>query len=238
LLLVVAHPDDETFGCGSLLLLAADQGWETTVVCATRGEAGELTRGCALGGRTLADVRERKLRQAADVLGVSRLLLLDFIDSGMDGAAPAGSLFAADPTAVAAAVHAAAIELDPDVIVSLDAADGHRDHARVRDASVLVAAERGIPVYLQALPRSLMDRWVEHMTEARPEMAHLKYAELGTPDDQIAVVLDTNGYLTAREQAIAVHRSQTTPYEGLPEELRRDFLTREYLLDGQRFRPR
>jgi hypothetical protein len=77
-----------------------------------------------------------------------------------------------------------------------------------------------------------MDRWVEHMTEARPEMAHLKYAELGTPDDQIAVVLDTSGYLTTREQAIAVHRSQTSPYEGRPEELRRDFLTHEYLLDG------
>ena len=37
---VVAHPDDETFGCGSMLLHAAGSGAETAVVCATRGEEG------------------------------------------------------------------------------------------------------------------------------------------------------------------------------------------------------
>ena len=45
LMVVVAHPDDETFGTGSVLLHAAAAGMETTVVCATRGEAGEITPG-------------------------------------------------------------------------------------------------------------------------------------------------------------------------------------------------
>ena len=45
LLVVVAHPDDETFGTGSVLLHAAASGWATTVVCATRGEAGEVVEG-------------------------------------------------------------------------------------------------------------------------------------------------------------------------------------------------
>ena len=39
---VVAHPDDETFGCGSTLLHAAQVGAVTAVTCATRGEAGEV----------------------------------------------------------------------------------------------------------------------------------------------------------------------------------------------------
>ena len=230
LLLVVAHPDDETFGCGSTLLHAAAHGWETTVVCATRGEAGEPAPGVDLGGRPLAELREEELRAAASLLGVSRLVLLDFVDSGMDGDLPAGSLAAADPAAVLAAVRAVATEVDPDVVVSLDAADGHRDHAAVRDAAVAVAAERGVPAYLQALPRSLMDRWVAHMVQARPDMAHLRYADLGTPDEEISVVLDTSAHLEARERAIAIHATQTSPYDGLPDELRRDFLTRDYLL--------
>src|SRR5690242_4937705 len=58
---VVAHPDDETFGCGSLLLHAAAKGATTSVVCATRGEAGE---GAA---DDLGAVRERELREAARV---------------------------------------------------------------------------------------------------------------------------------------------------------------------------
>lgn len=232
LLLVVAHPDDETFGCGSLLLAADAEGWSTTVVCATRGEAGEPAPGIDLGGRPLAELREEELRIAADLLGVAELVLLDFADSGMDDEPPTGSLCAADPAAVTEAVRTVAAEVDPDIMVSLDAADGHRDHARVRDATTTVAAERGVPAYLQALPRSLMDRWVAHMVEARPDMAHLRYAELGTPDEEVAVVLDTSAHLATRERAIAVHASQTSPYDGLPDDLRRDFLTRDYLLRG------
>lgn len=232
LLLAVAHPDDETFGCGSLLLAAAAAGWSTTVVCATRGEAGEPAPGVDLAGRSLAEVREEELREAADLLGVGRLVLLDFTDSGMSEEPPAGSLCAADPAAVTAAVRAVAAEVDPDAVVSLDAADGHRDHARARDAAVAVARERGVPAYLQALPRSLMDRWVAHMVEARPDMEHLRYAGLGTPDDEIAVVLDTEAHLEARERAIAVHASQTSPYDGLPDDLRRAFLTRDHLVRG------
>ncbi|MFC7493055.1 MULTISPECIES: PIG-L deacetylase family protein [unclassified Nocardioides] len=230
LLLVVAHPDDETFGCGSLLLHAAAEGWETTVVCATRGEAGEPAPGTDLGGRPLGEHRATELHEAGDVLGVRRLVLLDFVDSGMDGDADPATLHGADPAAVAAAVRAVADETDPDVVVSLDGGDGHRDHARVRDAAVAVAAERSVPAYLQALPRSLMSRWAEHMAQARPEMAHLRYAELGTPDERIAVVLDTTAHLDRRERAIAVHRSQVSPFEGLPDDLRRAFLTREHLV--------
>ena len=114
--------------------------------------------------------------------------------------------------------------------MSLDAADGHRDHARVRDAAVEIARERGVPAYLQALPRSLMARWAAHMATVRPEMAHLRYADLGTPDEEVALVIDTAEHLEAREQAMARHASQTSPYDGLPEDLRRDFLTREHLL--------
>ena len=40
LLVVLAHPDDESFPMGGTLAKYAAQGAEVTLVCATRGEAG------------------------------------------------------------------------------------------------------------------------------------------------------------------------------------------------------
>jgi LmbE family N-acetylglucosaminyl deacetylase len=229
LAVVVAHPDDETFGCGSVLLAAADQGWRTTVVCATRGEAGAPTPGTHLGSRSLGDVREQELREAATVLGVAAVRLLDFHDSGMDGDPPAESLVGAPYAAVLDAVRRAVTEVDPDVVLTIDASDGHRDHARIRDAAVEAGRERGTPVYLQCLPRSLMHRWASHMASVQPDLAHLREAELGTPDEELTLVVDSSDHLPDRERAIALHRSQTSPYEGLPDELRLAFLTRDHL---------
>ena len=85
LMVVVAHPDDETFGCGSLLLHASAAGAITEVVCATRGEAGEVAPGVRLPHGGLGPLREAELREAARLLGVRRVELLAFGDSGMDG---------------------------------------------------------------------------------------------------------------------------------------------------------
>ena len=67
---VVAHPDDETFGCGSILLHAAAAGARTTVVCATRGEAGGVAAGVHVPTGGIAALREDELHSAARALGV------------------------------------------------------------------------------------------------------------------------------------------------------------------------
>ncbi len=62
---VVAHPDDETFGCGSLLLHAAAAGASTSVLCATRGEAGEIADPSLATPETLGVVRAGELAAAS-----------------------------------------------------------------------------------------------------------------------------------------------------------------------------
>src|SRR3712207_5085405 len=142
---VVAHPDDETFGCGSVLLHAAAAGAATAVVCATRGEEGGTTD-------DLGEVREKELRAAAELLGVSRVDLLGFADSGISGEAGPGTLVAAPFPDVVAAVTAAVADFRPDVLVTLDASDSHRDHARIRDAALQAACAVRVPrVYLACL---------------------------------------------------------------------------------------
>lgn len=234
---VVAHPDDETFGCGSVLLHAASCGAVTAVCCATLGQAGEPPAGSRLTAQELGRLRERELHQAATLLGVSRVDLLGFADSGMSGAAAEGSLVAAPFPLVTAAVRERIEDFAPDILITLDASDGHRDHARIRDATIAACDAVGVPlVYLQCLPRSLMRRWADSMRRERPDVEHLalEIANLGTPDDEITTVVDTAGQLAMRERAIAAHASQVSPFEALPDDLRHAFLTADRL---QRVRP-
>ncbi len=165
---VVAHPDDETFGCGSLLLHAARAGACTAVVCATRGEEGEVRAGVPVPEGGVAALREGELREAAALMGVRRVDVLDFRDSGMEGEPAPDSLVAAGAWEVAAAVEAAVRSFRPHVLVTLDGSDGHRDHARIRDVTVSVGGSLGLPVYLQCLPRSTMRLRAEHMAEIDP----------------------------------------------------------------------
>lgn len=234
LLVVVAHPDDETFGCGSILAHAAAQGMVTTVCCATRGEAGQPAPGSGVRREELGEVRERELRAAAAVLGVRQVDLLDYADSDMTGEPPDGALVTAPLDDVRDAV-AAVIERErPDVVVTLDASDGHRDHARIRDATLAAvrttawSVER---VYLQSIPRSLLRRWAEHERTRRPDSPYLDVdeAEFGTPDDAVTTVIDTSGQLERRRAAIACHASQTSPFAGLPADLEHDFLATDHL---------
>jgi LmbE family N-acetylglucosaminyl deacetylase len=233
LLLVVAHPDDETFGCGSLLLHAAAAGAVTTVVCATRGEAGEVASDVQLPAGGLGALREAELREAARLLGVRRVELLAFRDSGMEGDADPSTLVGAPFDAVKEAVARAAEAAEPDVVVTLDGSDGHRDHARVRDAALEVAEERGIPAYLQCLARSTMERWAEFMAAGDRDSPYLHLGPLGTPDDELTDRIDTTAFLGARWRAIRAHRSQTSPFEGLPDELAAAFLCTEHLVRVQ-----
>lgn len=226
---VVAHPDDETFGCGSLLLHARSAGAVTAVCCATRGEAGEVTHGVAIPAGGVGELREGELRAAAKLLGVGRIDLLDLLDSGMAGDAGPGTLMAAEASLVRTRILRAVDAFRPDVIVTLDGSDGHRDYSRVRDVTIEVAAERGVPVYLHCLPRSAMKRWAEHMSQEHADSAYLTLGELGTPEEQVTHVVDTTAFWQQRWTAIRAHRSQTSPFEGLPDDLARAFLCREHL---------
>jgi LmbE family N-acetylglucosaminyl deacetylase len=228
LLVVVAHPDDETFGCGSLLLHARRRGVLTSVVCATRGEQGELADGVEAPAG-LGALREQELRAAAVRLGVDEVDVLDFVDSGMHGACPADTLCAAPAERLDDVISAAVERHRPSVVVTLDGSDGHRDHLVVRDTLRRVLHGSNIPLYLHGLPRSLMHSWIRERTGDPGSTDYTTLPEIGTPDEQFTTVIDTAALIEARLTAIAEHRSQRSPFEGLTDELRNAFLGREHL---------
>ena len=85
LLAVLAHPDDESLGFGGTLAKYADEGVETYLVTATRGEHGRFG---SLGKNgdpvEVGRVRESELRAAAAVLGVREVVLLNYPDGAVD----------------------------------------------------------------------------------------------------------------------------------------------------------
>lgn len=228
LLVVVAHPDDESFGCGSILAHAAAAGLDTYVTCATRGESGESR----VETDDLGAQREAELRAAAAILGVTDVEVLDHRDSGMNGEPATGTLAAAPPELIRDQIRRRIGEVRPSIVVTLDASDGHRDHAIIRDATLAAIDEGEAPppsTYLSCLARSSMARWADRMRTIGGGDAYLALSELGTPDEQITRTVDVTALLPQRWAAIRAHESQASPYDDLPEDLQVDFLATDRL---------
>jgi LmbE family N-acetylglucosaminyl deacetylase len=121
LLGLFAHPDDETFCAGGTLAKFAAAGWETMVVSATRGQAGQIHDARVATRRTLGQVRERELRSACAHLGVQHVRCFDYMD---------GSLEQSDRHELIGRVVATIRDFRPDVVITFgaDGAYGHPDH--------------------------------------------------------------------------------------------------------------
>ncbi|MEM9281317.1 MAG: PIG-L deacetylase family protein [Verrucomicrobiota bacterium] len=77
---VVAHPDDETF-CSGLICELKERGNAVEVVCVTRGEGGTTGKWTP---EELGNVRGREMDRACEILGVDRLSFLDHVDPVAD----------------------------------------------------------------------------------------------------------------------------------------------------------
>lgn len=80
ILCVFAHPDDESFGVGGALATYARNGTPIDLLCATRGQAGQLGDPPVVTRDQLGAVREAALRDAVRLLGFRDLYLLDYED--------------------------------------------------------------------------------------------------------------------------------------------------------------
>ena len=141
LLAVLAHPDDESFGMGGTLALYASRGVDVHLVCATRGEVGEVAPEMLKGFNSIAELRESELRCAAGFLGLKGVHFLDYRDSGMPGSPDNQhpQALAAQPLdEVAANVVCYIRELKPQVVLTFDPIGGYRhpDHIAIQQATV------------------------------------------------------------------------------------------------------
>ena len=83
LLCVTAHPDDECFGFGGALMLAAKAGIETSVICFTDGQAA-TNRGSSMTPEHLGQMRREEFAASCKILDVTHTELLDYQDGQLE----------------------------------------------------------------------------------------------------------------------------------------------------------
>ena len=140
LLSVLAHPDDESFGMGGTLALYAKKGVEVHLICATRGEAGEVGPEYLKGYQSISDLREAELKCASVHLGLTEVHFLDYRDSGMTGSPDndhPSALCQAPMEEVAAKIAEMIREIKPQVVLTFDPVGGyyHPDHIAIHKAT-------------------------------------------------------------------------------------------------------
>jgi LmbE family N-acetylglucosaminyl deacetylase len=233
LLAVLAHPDDESFGMGGTLALYARRGVAVHLVCATRGEAGEVSPEMLAGFASIANLREHELCCAAEKLGLEGVHFLGYRDSGMPGSLGnqhPDALINAPLDEVAGKIVEYIRRLRPQVVVTFDPIGGYRhpDHIAVHQATVRAfemagASQVNIGEYPPFQPRKLYfhtfpRRWLSLAVRLMPLFGK-DPRRMGQNEDIDLVALtgekfpvhawiDYREVMTLKEAASACHASQ------------------------------
>ena len=155
LLVAFAHPDDESFGPAGTIIRYANRGVAVHYICATRGEAGHVDPELLEGYTSVADLRTQELMCAAGHLGLAGLHLLDYHDSGMEGAPenqnPA-SLYQAPLEEVVERITGLIRQIRPQVVITFDRTGGyfHPDHVKMHTATTQAFHAAGDPAEISA----------------------------------------------------------------------------------------
>jgi LmbE family N-acetylglucosaminyl deacetylase len=223
LLCVLAHPDDESQGLGGILAKYSAEGVETHVVTATRGERGWAGIPPAdPGPRALGEIREAELRAAADVLGVSTLTFLDYVDGDLDQAEPAEAI---------AKIVGHLRRVRPQVVVTFDpgGAYGHPDHIAIcqfTTAACIAATDpeyagaSGSPhtvlkLYYMADTRRLIAMFESLVGLMRFPVDGVERMPMVWEDWAITARVDCSAYWQTAWRAIACHTSQLPTLPGI-----------------------
>jgi len=241
LLLVLAHPDDESLGMGGTVTRYALEGVEVHLLTATRGERGWFGDEASNPGLTeLGRLREGELMAAAQVLGIKTVTLLDYIDGDLDQA-PVDKIIAE------IAGHVRLVK--PHVVITFgpDGGYGHPDHIAISQFTTAALIRSGDSSF--TVPSSLAPHTVSklyYMAITAPEyviyeqvfgslVMHIDGVErrpVPIPEWMVTTIIDTEKYWPVAREAIACHRTQLPGYDSLlalPEEtLRRLWRSRGY----------
>jgi len=212
LLVVLAHPDDEIF-VGGMIASLSDRGVPVTLVCATRGEAGDVHPSVGPVG-DLGALRVEELRRSCRVLGIADPVLLRFHDSGRDGHRPA-ALAQVDMREVEASILDVIGDVKPQVVLTFDPHGWyyHPDHLAVQRATTAAffsSGARGGQPPVRLFCGTMLTDVFRHFADASRGLGIVDGLDprlFATSEESIAVSFDASAYLDRKLLALAAHQS-------------------------------
>ena len=229
MLLVHAHPDDETINNGSTMAMYAALGAEVTLVTCTRGEEGEvlvpeLSHLAAHATDSLGDHRVKELADAMKALGISDHRFLGdgeitYRDSGMMGTEPNNRpdvFWNADFEKATSHLVRVIEEVKPHVMITYDefGGYGHPDHIQAHRVA-MSAAEKSSwnieKIYWNVMPKSVIQEGIDAMKKLGSDFMGAEKAEdlpFAKDDSFVHAMVDGNAYVEKKMDAMRAHATQ------------------------------
>jgi N-acetyl-1-D-myo-inositol-2-amino-2-deoxy-alpha-D-glucopyranoside deacetylase len=229
ILLVHAHPDDETINNGATMALYADKGAQVTLITCTRGEEGEvlvpaLAHLASSEQDLLGQHRETELALAMKALGISDHRYLGapsvkFRDSGMMGTDPNNRpdvFWQADLDSAARLLVAVIDEIKPQILITYDefGGYGHPDHIQAHRVAMR-AAELSTwqiqKIYWNTMPKSVIAQGMEKMKEIGSDFFGAESVDdipFAKDDEFVTTLIDGGAYVDNKMSAMKAHETQ------------------------------
>jgi len=229
ILLVHAHPDDETINNGATMALYAALGAQVTLVTCTRGEEGEvltpeLTHLASSQSDALGEHREIELANAMKALGVTDFRFLaegegKYRDSGMMGTEPNNRpdvFWQADFEEASDYLVKVIEEVKPHILITYDEIGGygHPDHIQAHRIAMR-ASEKSEwqiqKIYWNTMPKSVLAESMAKMKELGSDFFGADNVDdlpFAKEDSFVTSLIDGNSYVDAKMAAMKAHHTQ------------------------------
>ena len=232
LLLVHAHPDDETINNGVTMAKYAKDGAQVTLVTCTRGEEGEvlvaeLASLASDKDDKLGQHREIELKDAMAHLGIADFRFLGapnkkWRDSGMMGMPQndrSDVFWQSDLDESANELVKIILEIKPQVLITYDefGGYGHPDHIkahRVAMRAAEIAETHGWKIekiYWNTMPRSVIQMGIEKMKEVGSDFFGAESVDdlpFAKPDELVTSVVHASEFVPQKLAAMKAHATQ------------------------------
>lgn len=204
---VFAHPDDESFSSGGTIADLTQKGITVKLITATRGEKGQFGNPPVATRENLGKVREKELREAGKVLGISEIFFLGFKD---------GNLINTPKKEIVNKILEILEKENPDIVVTFNKEGGsrHPDHMTMSAAATsafkkyMIKANKHVKLYHAELLRSFVGEL------KKQGIMYNAYGEIkGTPDFKITTIVDIAKTIDKKIEALKCHRTQNKDWE-------------------------